>query len=326
MHVMAVVADDRGRLGWNRVREKFADDGSGKKFSGPKLMSAMQDRFYEEVASRFGLQRGSNSGGDGSASKRQPIDREKGIQARIDEETAPLRGELVRLQQEIAREHGKRSAAVKRARNEAFEAGKREGLSRAAIREGQEVRAVTMERDQARANLDAVTMGRDEIRTDLDAVTKQRDEARKDARDWKDHSDAVTKQRDKARANLDGVTKQRDEARKNARDWCFVTASLVVLQRDQARANLDGVTGKQRDEARKNARDWKDHSDAVTKQRDDGGVPPGGGAGGRVRAEMRDRLNRPFTADAGEDVGAERPAGTHSGKSGRSHGRGRGDR
>ena len=143
MHVLVVVADHRGRLGWNRVRERFADDGSGKKLRGPQLMSAMQDRFYEDVASRFGLQRGSNSGGDGSASKRQPIDREKGIQARIDEETTPLRGELARMEQELAREREKRSAAVKRARragqNEGFEAGKKESLDRATIKVAQDV-------------------------------------------------------------------------------------------------------------------------------------------------------------------------------------------
>ena len=47
-------------------------------------MSAMQDRFYEDVASRFGLKRGSNSGGRREA---RPSGRrstgEKGIRARI---------------------------------------------------------------------------------------------------------------------------------------------------------------------------------------------------------------------------------------------------
>ena len=274
MHVLVVVADHRGRLGWNRVRERFADDGSGKKLRGPQLMSAMQDRFYEDVASRFGLQRGSNSGGDGSASKRQPIDREKGIQARIDEETTPLRGELARMEQELAREREKRSAAVKRARragqNEGFEAGKKESLDRVTIKVAQEARtglvtvrrerdaartnlaAVTEERDAARTNLAAVTEERDAARTNLAAVTEERDALDKTNRAWKDYSDRLTK--------------ERDALGKTIRDWKGYSDKLTK-ERDAARTNLAAVT-KERDALGKTIRDWKGYSDRLTKERD----------------------------------------------------------
>ncbi len=253
MHVLVVVADHRGRLGWNRVRERFADDGSGKKLRGPQLMSAMQDRFYEDVASRFGLQRGSNSGGDGSASKRQPIDREKGIQARIDEETTPLRGELARMEQELAREREKRSAAVKRARragqNEGFEAGKKESLDRVTIKVAQEARTglvtVRRERDAARTNLAAVTEERDAARTNLAAVTEERDAARTNLA-------AVTEERDAARTNLAAVTEERDALDKTNRAWKDYSDRLT----------------KERDALGKTIRDWKGYSDRLTKERD----------------------------------------------------------
>ena len=78
-HILAVVADDLGRLGWNRVRKGFGMTGSE---SGRALMGALQERYHREVGSKFGLARGER----GSTAVHQPIDRVAGVKDRIEEE------------------------------------------------------------------------------------------------------------------------------------------------------------------------------------------------------------------------------------------------
>ena len=78
-HILVVLADERGRLGWNRVRKGFGMTGSE---SGRALMGALQERYHREVASKFGLARGE----PGSTAEHQPIDRVAGVKERIDEE------------------------------------------------------------------------------------------------------------------------------------------------------------------------------------------------------------------------------------------------
>lgn len=85
MHCGLVMADRGGRLGWNRIRDRFADDGSGRPVRGRELMSRVQDVFHECVAAPWGLERGSQTGADGAARRREPIDREKAAEIRREE-------------------------------------------------------------------------------------------------------------------------------------------------------------------------------------------------------------------------------------------------
>ena len=78
VHLVLVAADERGRLGWNRIRQGFGITGRER---GPELMSAMQTSFHREVGHQFGLERGGPS-----SRSREPIDRMKGLAARIKEE------------------------------------------------------------------------------------------------------------------------------------------------------------------------------------------------------------------------------------------------
>ena len=103
MHCGLVMADRSGRLGWNRIRDRFADDGSSRPVRGRELMSRVQDVFHECVAAPWGLERGSQTGADGAARRREPIDREKAAEIRREEHRIPvhvawLRKEIKRLE------------------------------------------------------------------------------------------------------------------------------------------------------------------------------------------------------------------------------------
>ena len=78
LHATVVVADERGRLGWNRVRNRFTVKGK----TGQLLMSGLQDNFHAEVGRRFFLERGEV----GSNREHAPVDRELGIRIRVEEE------------------------------------------------------------------------------------------------------------------------------------------------------------------------------------------------------------------------------------------------
>ena len=102
MHCGLVMADRRGRLGWNRIRDRFADDGSGRPVRGRELMSRVQDVFHECVAAPWGLERGSQTGADGAVRRREPIDRDKAEEIRrkehhVSTHVAWLREETERL-------------------------------------------------------------------------------------------------------------------------------------------------------------------------------------------------------------------------------------
>ena len=83
LHLVLVAADEKGRLGWNRIRQGFGITGKER---GPELMSAMQSSFHLEVGKQHGLERGEI----GSTATHQPIDRQKGLELRIAEELKPL--------------------------------------------------------------------------------------------------------------------------------------------------------------------------------------------------------------------------------------------
>ena len=72
LHMLVVVVGRNGRLGWSNVRDDVAGV-RGKRWGAN--MSAVQDRFYEEVSSKFGIKRGVK----GSGKKNQDIDRAKAL-------------------------------------------------------------------------------------------------------------------------------------------------------------------------------------------------------------------------------------------------------
>ena len=102
MHVQLVAADADDRLGWNRIRGGFATSpvGRGEHARG---LSEMQDEFQLHVAKGFYLARGEASVGAGR--KHEPIDRDRGLELRLDEERAAreqLQRQVRQLQEQLA--------------------------------------------------------------------------------------------------------------------------------------------------------------------------------------------------------------------------------
>jgi len=192
LHLSMVVADEEGRLGWNRVRERFvprdfkpARGAKRRTLSESKrLMSGLQDVYYEEVGRKYGLGRGEV----GSDREHAPVDRAKGIQIRVEEERrraeravedrdkAASKREKAVSKQEAAL---KRRAAALEKRESAVERGDRSAARYRTERDqarGQ-VRTVTAERDQARGQVRTVTAERDVARGQVRTVTAERDAA-----------------------------------------------------------------------------------------------------------------------------------------------------
>ena len=138
-HLLAVLADEQKRVGWNWVCQGLTD--SRKKLKRGALMSAIQDCFHADVASKFGLERGTK----GSTAVREEINRVRGAQLRAEEEEA----ELERLRAEV-------------------------GLLNQAQKTIEDLKA---ERDQARAERDKVQVDHDKSRGELKKAGAERDEA-----------------------------------------------------------------------------------------------------------------------------------------------------
>ena len=123
LHVTVIVADEQGRLGWNRIRKNFGVEG---KTSGVLLMSGLQDNFHAAVGSKHGLDRGEV----GSNREHAPVDRALGLKIRVEEERNRTHQAKVRAGQTIAGvlEHAEDDAAkrykerVEKAQREAKEA------------------------------------------------------------------------------------------------------------------------------------------------------------------------------------------------------------
>ena len=104
VHILAVVADENDRMGWNRVRDRF--NRTKRKLTGRFLMTAIQDGFHSAVSSKYGVERGER----GVGKVHQPIDRDKSVLKRIDQ----------------AREEG-RTAGEKKGRDAGHVKGLKEG-------------------------------------------------------------------------------------------------------------------------------------------------------------------------------------------------------
>ena len=223
LHLVLVAADEKGRLGWNRIQQGF---GTGKE-RGPELMSAMQTSFHNEVGKKFDLGRGEV----GSTAKRQPIDRGKGLVARVEEErkraddgisAAETRAAVAERRSELA----ERAAAgvMQRAVEEATVQvqGRIDGLDRGLARakrvmEDAKAEALNLARALSTAEGRAAT-AEGEVRT-LQAVTES--------------TTAVVNERDGLKRELAGVPKKVKEA-----------VEAVVDEREGLKRELAGVPKK----------------------------------------------------------------------------------
>ncbi len=151
LHATLIVADEQGRLGWNRVRNRFTVKGK----TGTLLMSGLQDNFHEAVGRKHGLERGEV----GSSREHAPVDRDLGIRIRVEEE---------RNRTHEAKVHaGKRIAEVlERADGEAAQKHRKRldaATSTAADADERAARA-TEERNEARRERDRAVGQRDRAR------------------------------------------------------------------------------------------------------------------------------------------------------------------
>ena len=223
LHLVLVAADEKGRLGWNRIQQGF---GTGKE-RGPELMSAMQTSFHNEVGKKFDLGRGEV----GSTAKRQPIDRGKGLVARVEEErkraddgisAAETRAAVAERRTELA----ERAAAgvMQRAVEEATVQvqGRIDGLDRGLakakrVMEDAKAEALNLARALSTAEGRAAT-AEGKVRT-LQAVTES--------------TTAVVNERDGLKRELEGVPKKVKEA-----------VEAVVDEREGLKRELAGVPKK----------------------------------------------------------------------------------
>ena len=257
-HAHYVMADADYRLGWNRVGQGFGVDKGApvperrslKALSASELLRQMQTQFNLDVGSKFGLERGGKEGG----STRQPIDREKGIELRLQEDNRHWQ----KYSDDIAKERNAARAELQRTKQERATVLKERDAART------DLQSVTAERDTARAELQrtkqeraTVLKERDAARTDLQSVTAERNAARAELQRTKQERATVLKERDAARTDLQSVTAERDTVRAECDEavtgWrrSHADAEAATRERDTARTMVAKVT-EERDTARGN--------------------------------------------------------------------------
>ena len=151
LHATLIVADDQGRLGWNRVRNRFTVEGK----TGKLLMSGLQDNFHEAVGRKHGLERGEV----GSAREHAPVDRELGVRIRVEEERKRTQDAKVQAGHRIAE-------VLERADEDAAQRyrDRFDDATRAAEAAGERAARATEERDEARRERDRAVRERDRTR------------------------------------------------------------------------------------------------------------------------------------------------------------------
>ena len=255
LHATLIVADEQGRLGWNRVRNRFTVEGK----TGKLLMSGLQDNFHEAVGQKHRLERGEV----GSGREHAPVDRELGIRIRVEEERN--RTHVAKVQA------GKRIAEV---------------LARADGDAAQQYRdrldAATRAAADAEGRAALATEERDEARRERNTALEQRDRAREHAKLLGETVQFVGREQDKLKRDkvlLDRTNRQlqRDVAQvvAAARQESADELAGVRQERDSAveaaSANEKAMEDMrwQRDEARSQVRTVKAESATRTTERDD---------------------------------------------------------
>ena len=251
----AIVADEQGRLGWNRVRNRFTVEGK----TGKLLMSGLQDNFHEAVGRKHGLERGEV----GSDREHAPVDRALGLKIRVEEERNRSHQAKVQAGQTIA-------AVLERADDEAAE--RYRSRLDAAIREAAAA--------DGRAAL--ATKDRNATRRERDTALEQRDRARVDAKQLGDTLRFVGREQDKLKRDnllLDHTNRQLQRAGALLKEeWRLDLQEQVAAAKQESadelarvRQERDSAVGMrgQRDEARGQVRTVKAELATRTTERDD---------------------------------------------------------
>ena len=253
LHATLIVADEQGRLGWNRVRNRFTVKGK----TGQLLMSGLQDNFHAAVGRKYDLERGEV----GSAREHAPVDRELGIRIRVEEERNRTRAAKVQAGQRIAQ-------VLERADGEAAQRyrGRLDDATRATADAEGRATLATEERDEARRERDRAAEQRDRARatgeftSELVAHLQRDNERLKRAEQvWEKRAAAqvaaakqasadeltrvqqdvmaVRRERTEAIEQVGTLTAERDQARRE-RGQAAQEVKTVSAERDQAREDL----------------------------------------------------------------------------------------
>ena len=253
LHATLIVADEQGRLGWNRVRNRFTVKGK----TGQLLMSGLQDNFHAAVGRKYDLERGEV----GSAREHAPVDRDLGIRIRVEEERNRTRAAKVQAGQRIAQ-------VLERADGEAAQRyrGRLDDATRATADAEGRATLATEERDEARRERDRAAEQRDrakatgEFTSELLAHLQRDNERLKRAEQvWEKRAAAqvaaakqasadelsrvqqdvmvVRRERTAAIEQVGTLTVERDQARRE-RSQARQEVQTVAAERDQAREDL----------------------------------------------------------------------------------------
>ena len=250
LHLVLVAADGMGRLGWNRIQRGF---GTGKE-RGPELMSAMQTSFHNEVGKAYGLDRGEV----GSTAKRQPIDREEGLAARVDEERKRADEGIAAAEEGRAAAEERAAAVVKRADEDATgrvqaqidrlgrELGKAKTASDDAKAEvlnlkrtGTNLTTVRGERNNARHDRDEALKVRDELQDELQRVAETAAKEQADA--VRTAVKAADERAATARTEADAAVKAADERAATARTEADAAVKAADERAATARTEADAA-------------------------------------------------------------------------------------
>ena len=214
LHVTVIVADEQGRLGWNRIRKNFGVEG---KASGLLLMSGLQDNFHAAVGSKHGLDRGEV----GSNREHAPVDRALGLKIRVEEEknrsheARVLAGRRIAGAMEREEAVGSRETAVAR-RESALKRRHKEAQGRETAVGGRETAVEARERQaddlvrrvkNAELGLHFEKTDRLTVERDCETAQRERNEARRKLDGAED------------RGKVAGVIEGRDERNRELQEW-----------------------------------------------------------------------------------------------------------
>ena len=275
LHVELVVADERGRLGWNRIRDRFGEEWqtSGEqaeeqdrkeerewarkplpriqkgRLQGPALMSAMQTNYYRDVAHLHGLERGEI----GSTAVHAPVDRAKGLELRVGEERrrADERADERATVAEQAADERERAADERAAAAEQAEqaADERERAADERAAAAEQAEQAADERERAADQRATATEGR--VATAEQAADQR--------------ATAAEAERDQARTDLKTRTAERDQAWTDLKTRT-TERTAARTERDQAKKDRD----EQVDAAKEDRDDWVERFVKVLRDLDPG--------------------------------------------------------
>ena len=276
LHVTVIVADEQGRLGWNRIRKNFGVEG---KTSGVLLMSGLQDNFHAAVGSKHGLDRGEV----GSNREHAPVDRARGLKIRVEEEKnrtqqvthqvkveagQAIAGVMERADVDAAKRYRER---LDKAREDAA-AAKSETVTARREAATAEKWAVTARRNAKAALEAAATAGEragtaesrvGKLETSLAVLTVSATKVVGERDGLKLELEGVPEKIAELKQVLAGVPEKiADAVKQRDREWQpFLKEKVkaVVGERDGLKLELEGVPKKITDAVEQRNREWRPH-------------------------------------------------------------------